>query len=141
MVLVSVLRVAESDPALLSRSVTLQGGDPKLVDLQVYEPPKNPVKIGNTYTINSLITHLITESDNVASAALVKQIGEDKVLKTYDDLKIHRPDANGGGYTAREYSNLFRALYNGTYLSKSLSEQVLSLLSKTEYDKGLVALL
>jgi hypothetical protein len=50
------------------------------------------------------------------------------------------PEATGAdNYTARQYSHLFRALYNGTYLSKPLSEKVLELLSKTRFDRGLVA--
>lgn len=141
-VLVSTLRAAESEPRLLTKIVTLAGDDSRQVGVQTaYHPPKNPVRVGGTYTINELVSHLITESDNVASSALIKGIGEDRILKTYDDLRLHRPEAKGLGYTAREYSYLFRALYNGTYLSRPVSEQVLNLLSRTDYDEGLVKLL
>ncbi len=141
-VLIATLRAAESDPKLMSKTVTLAGTDSLLTSVQNdYHPPKNAVRIGGTYTIQALVNQLIIESDNVASAALVKEIGEDRIFKTYKDLQLHRPSADESGYTAKEYSYLFRALYNGTYLSRSVSEQVLGLLSKTSYDEGIVKLL
>jgi len=139
--LVSVLRAAESDPKLLSIPIILEGHDKEIVDRQqmIYQP-KDPIRVGNKYTVNELINHLIIESDNVANVALIQVIGNDKVLKVYDDLQLPSPkEVGNSGYTARQYSHLFRALYNGTYLSRSVSEQVLSLLSKTSFNKGIVA--
>lgn len=75
----------------------------------------------------------------MANSALIQLIGEDKVFKVYDDLKLHRPSEDKEGYTVQEYSYLFRVLYNGTYLSKELSERVLELLSKTKFANGIVA--
>ncbi len=136
--LISVLRVAESDPALLNKKFTLRGADQTLVNSQMaYHPAKNQIRIGHEYTVKELLDHLIIESDNVANAALIELVGKEKILKTYNDLRL--PEPNQFGYTAEQYSHLFRVLYNGTYLSRSVSEQVLELLSKTSFEEGIVA--
>lgn len=137
--LIAVLRVAETDPSLLTRRVTVVGDNTDLVRTQAIFTPENPIRSGETHTVDELINHLIIESDNVANSVLIQLIGEDKVLKVYDDLKLHRPSQDGEGYTTQEYSYLFRVLYNGTYLSKELSERVLELLSKTKFTNGIVA--
>jgi beta-lactamase class A len=136
--LITVMRAVELDPGLLSRRVTLKGEDSKLVNSQTYYPTTNPIRTGHTYTTQELIDHLIVESDNVANAALIQQVGDDKIVKTYDDLLLHHPE-DGERYTAQEYSRLFRILYNSTYLPRNVSEQVLELLSKTRFNNGLVA--
>lgn len=138
--LISVLRAAESDPRFRSANVEIDGKDDLLVAKQTYYPVNNPIRVGRTYTIEDLIEHLIVESDNVANVALMQIVGEDRIFKTYDDLQLPRPIiSNSESYTGRQYSHLFRALYNGTYLSRSVSEQVLELLSRTKFDKGIVA--
>ncbi|MCE9628765.1 MAG: class A beta-lactamase-related serine hydrolase [Candidatus Vogelbacteria bacterium] len=139
--LISVLRVAESDPHLLSRTVSLNGDDSFLKEGQTKYQSENPVKSGYSYTIKELVDRLAIDSDNAADNALQNIVGENKILKTYHDLKLPEPGprSQGNTYTAREYSHLWRALYNGTYLSRTLSEQVLELLSRTKFTQGLVA--
>lgn len=138
--LITVMRAADLDPELLSRRVTIKGDDSKLVNSQTYYSTANPIRTGHAYTTQELIDHLIVESDNVANAALIQQVGDDKITKAYDDLLLHHPEESER-YTAQEYSRLFRILYNSTYLSRNISEQVLKLLSQTKFDNGLVALL
>ncbi len=137
--LISVLRAAESDPKLLSTPIILKGDDTELVGSQVLFPVENPIRVGNTYTVKELLEHLIISSDNVANSALVQLIGDAKVEKTYADLQMPKPEEAVNGYTAQQYSRLFRVLYNATYLSRPLSEQVLELLSKTTFTQGIVA--
>jgi beta-lactamase class A len=139
--LISTLREAETDPKLLHATAYITGkGGVLPTDIQTYYPPKDPVVIGHTYTVDQLLQHLIVDSDNIANNALYEIIGADNINKTYQDLELPTPDEDGAkNYTPQQYSHLFRALYNGTYLSKKISEQVLELLSKTYFDKGLVA--
>lgn len=139
--LMGVLRASEDNPALLSKRIRLlQVEEAFPVETNPY-PPENPIRSGEYYSIDSLLRHLVVESDNAANFALSKFLGKDKLRETYEDLALEwQPDdLVDPGYTAREYSRVFRALYNGTYLSRSLSEQVLSLLSTTTFDKGIVA--
>ncbi len=137
---ISVLRAAESDPSLLSHAVTIHGNDASLLQSMTRYPPKDPIRSGYTYTVRELVEHSLIESDNVADIALENFLGEEKISKTYDDLRVPKITAGTAqGYTAEQYSHLFRALYNGTYLSRSLSEQILQLLSTADFKQGIVA--
>jgi len=136
--LITVLRAAESDPSLLSKTITISGDDSQLQN-SVYAP-KEPIRSGSTHTVSELIEHSIIESDNVANQTLRALVGEERLSKTYADLHMPMVDAaEDRGYTTENYSHLFRALYNGTYLSRPTSENVLSLLTRTSFDKGIVA--
>lgn len=137
--LIAIMREAETNRSLLETSVALRGEDEDLVDSQVRYPVEDPIRSGRSYTVQTLVDHLIIDSDNVANNALINLIGKEKINKTYEDMRLPVPSINGRGYTAEEYSHLFRALYNATYLSRSVSEKVLDLLSKTKFDHGLVA--
>jgi hypothetical protein len=61
-------------------------------------------------------------------------------MKTFNDLQVSIGDTPSGVVTSpQEYSHMFRALYNGSYLSHEASERALNLLSKTTFTDGLVA--
>lgn len=137
--LISAMRVAETDPDFLDKPVKVSGNVDFLTESQTVYPTENPIKTGGTYTVKTLLDHLIIDSDNVANSVLSTLIGESRIHKTYEDLQLPQPESIKQGYTAEEYSHLFRALYNATYVSHSLSENLLELLSRTKFTKGLVA--
>ncbi len=136
--LISTLRLADSNPDFLSFRVKLNE-DSKVIDTQIVYPPQSPLKLGQSYTIEELLDHLIVDSDNLANLALTELIGPDRITKTYADLQLSEPRKNNDGYTGEQYSYVFRALYNGTYLSRDQSEKVLELLSRTNFTQGIVA--
>lgn len=136
--LTSVLKEAEGRPELLSLKVNVGDVDEGLNNM--YFPPSSPVRTGETYTVDELLERLIVESDNIALLVLDKIIGEEKIKKTYDSLEIAAPDQLSDNlYTVKEYSRLFRTLYNGTYLSRAFSEKALELLSRTTFTQGIAA--
>jgi beta-lactamase class A len=138
--LITVLRVIEANPDLLTEKVVLKGEDGVLVGSQVRYATENPIRTGNAYTIETLLDHLITESDNVANAALIQFVGDERLKKTYKDLEVPYPEISlGDSYTTAQYSHIFRVLYNGTYLSREYSEKALELLSQTKFTEGIVA--
>ncbi len=138
--LISVVRAAEHNPSLLTTSVLVVPGSTTDKRTQDYYPPAHPVTAGQTYTVQELLNHLIIESDNTANNVLYQLIDKSVIANTYTDLEIPTRSSNEEEVnTARDYSHLFRVLYNGTYLSKDLSESVLELLSKTTFVDGLVA--
>lgn len=137
--LMGIMRAAESDQDLLKEQLFITGSDKALVEGQQRYPVEDPIRSGHSYDVKTLIDHLIIDSDNVANVALINRIGEDKINKIYEDMQLHLPSVMDKGYTAEEYSHLFRTLYNSTYLSRSVSEEVLKLLSITKFNKGLVA--
>lgn len=138
--LIATLREAEINPGILKSTAFIKGDDGKLPNnIQTYYPPEDPVIVGQSYTVDKLLQHLIIDSDNIANNALHEIIGTEKINKTYKDLELPTLESGSDNYTPQQYSHLFRAIHNGTYLSRNLSEKVLELLSQTNFDKGLVA--
>ncbi len=94
--LITVLRVVEANPSLMTEKVVLKGEDKQFVDSQVRYPTKNPIRAGRAYTIETLLEHLIIESDNVANAALIAFVGDERLKKTYEDLEVSYPGTSAG---------------------------------------------
>jgi beta-lactamase class A len=138
-ILTTYLRMAEITPGLLDKSLEASIESPNL-DLEQNYKPANPIHLGKPYTVRSLLSSMIVDSDNNAMALLAQDISTSTVNVIYNDLQI--PISNNGAVSdisAAEYSRFFRILYNSSYLSHSASESVLGLLSETDFSVGLVA--
>jgi beta-lactamase class A len=137
--LIALLRAAETQPQLLLANITV----PKNITIpatgtQDYYPPADPVSNGNTYTVSYLIQRLIMQSDNGADVILIDYLGSPAMATVYKDLNLPAPGTSVG-ISPQNYSHLFRALYNATYLSSPDSESALQLLSQTNFTAGIVA--
>lgn len=132
-VMIGYLKEAETDPTILQKKLVYKA----YVDPGQHYKPQNPLKDGN-YSIEELIKAMIIDSDNVALNALYDNNREPfvNVLKT---LQIPPPATiNTTDFmSAADYSKIFRTLYNATYLSPEVSEQVIKLLTTTTFDKGI----
>lgn len=139
--LVAFLRQAQQNPSLFSTNVTIAAGGIDANANQDYYPPADPVKVGNTYSSQDLLSHMIVNSDNNAAFTIDQLTGKDALNKTYNDLSIPNPnDTSAVDFVSpHTYSRIFRSLYNGAFLSDSISEQALELMSKTTFTQGLVA--
>ncbi len=134
-VLIAYLKLSETDPSILSRQIYYtHAEDPG----QTFKPAK--VLSTGWHTNEEVIQSMIDESDNTSVQTLIDN-QKQAVLKVYADLSLPTPKSPSDidFMSARLYSRLFRALYNGTYLSKQLSEKALAILSKTDFDGGLIA--
>ncbi len=140
--LIAFLRASENNPDLLSEKVYLDAPQTENQDQnQDYYPSVSQAKIGDTYTTAQLLNYMIIDSDNNAALALSALIGSETLNTVYTDFKIPNGNNNLASdfLSVKMYSRLWRALYDGTYLSQNLSEQALSLLSQTTFNNGLVA--
>lgn len=98
---------------------------------------KKPV--GTKFTIEELLKALLIESDNTAHNMLMRnlseqELGELKDLIGLDDLFNEKNEVS-----AKEYSRLFRALYNSSFLTRNGSQQVLEWLAQTKFNHTLPA--
>lgn len=138
-VMIAALKKAESDKGLLNRtfkfdaSVPLDMVDPNILDEQIY--------FGKSYTYKNLIERMIVNSDNNAKNMLVSIVGDDDIFEVWTDLGVPVPtDQTPEDFlSVKDYSSFFRILYNATYLSRSMSELALEILSNTRFDSGLSA--
>lgn len=139
--LIAYLRSAQENPALYSTSITISNEDVNLHANQDYYPPISPVQQGKRYSSNELLSHMIINSDNTAANAINRLMGDEALDKTFTDLNLPvlTETTPSDFISPRQYSRVFRSLYNGAYLSPEVSEQALELLSKTTFTEGIVA--
>jgi beta-lactamase class A len=91
------------------------------------------------YPVKDLLTQMIEESDNDALHVL-NNMHIDEILQIYKDLRLPDPlKEDTEVISPREYSRLFRVLYNVGYISNKYSEEALNMLTQTTFKDGLVA--
>ncbi|HUO50485.1 MAG TPA: serine hydrolase [Candidatus Paceibacterota bacterium] len=131
--------LAESDPSVLDQTVP----DTGIPDLDAGEQVESPAQLvpGQTYTVNQLIDHMIRYSDNNAEQLLANhlaKIGQLNVLSTlFSNLGIPVNPDNPDDMTVQQYSLFLRVLFNATYLDRNYSEQLLKLMSETDFSSGI----
>jgi beta-lactamase class A len=137
--LIALLRASEVNPSLLSEAISIPASEniPNSSD-EAYFPSAEPVKSGETYTVQDLMDRLIIQSDDGADAVLTDFLGDNALSIVFSDLHIPLPGTSSG-VSPQQYSHLFRTLYNATYLTSPDSQKALQLLSQTTYTLGLVA--
>lgn len=139
--MVAYLKIAESDPAILQQKITYNGEFDynSLVDVK----PAAPLEKGHTYTVSELIRRMIVYSGNNARALLIIYLRDHHPLalkEVYDDLNLALPETDADDFmSAKDYSSLFRVLYNSTYLNKQMSELALKILSDVDFKDGIVS--
>lgn len=133
---------AESDPRLLSERIKVAGD---LNTLEQNVTPSSSAHIGQTYSIDELLTLLITQSDNISWKVLLNYLrsrySEEDFIATLSDLGIVDPrKRNDQQYiTVQGYASLFRILYNSSYLDLEMSDKALDVLTQTAFKEGIVA--
>ena len=100
----------------------------------------HPLVLGEHYRPDALLEKMIVESDNESAYLLYSLVSQEEITKAYTELGLEPPLA-GRDYDirVRDYATFFRILYNATYLTPESSERALSLLSRTDFDKGIAA--
>ena len=137
--MMSILKKAEADPALLKKKIAYNR--PELKSHQNTDVAKKLV-FGRSYTVEELMERMIKYSDNVSSWLLDDALNPRDLRRVYDDLGIPNPaDYAEQDYvlSTETYSSFFRILFNASYLRKASSEKALEYLSNADYTKGLVA--
>lgn len=131
---IAVMKVSESDPDFFQKKVAYN----EKIESNII--PEKSLQLGQQYSVEDLLFRTLVYSDNISYNLLVDQIETDLLRKIHDDLSIPYPDSATpvDFISVKQYSSLFRILYNSSYLNRENSEYLLSLLSKAEYSEGLV---
>ena len=141
-VLIAGYKLAEIEPSLLDQQITYTG-TPNLYAEQEIKPAQ-VLTVGQSYSVRELIRRAIVYSDNTAAQILFNYYPPgfiDRVIQTLG-LEFVRPEGTTENFvTPRSYANMFRLLYNASYLMRDDSNQALSLLTQSAYRDGAVALL
>ncbi len=140
--LVTYLSLADNNPKILSEK-TFYSKVNNEVEQTIDQD--DVIKINTKYTIDELLNRMIINSDNLAYGLLVKHLEtlfpeKDIYNSTLKELGLVDPrNPSEGTFSVKTYASLFRQLYFASYLSPEMSEKALSLLSKTSFNKALVA--
>lgn len=130
-------KLAEVEPKVLDQTFTYSGTPNLYAEQNI--PVVNKLQVGEKYTLRELIKRSIIYSDNTTA-----QLLSDFYAPGYFDLilnalgvKLRLDDANGEDLVSpRNYANVFRSLYNASYLTAEYSNELLETLTETEYRNG-----
>lgn len=136
--MMTALKKEMDSPGFLGQKVVYKGGfanDRKDIKSET------AMEVGKSYSLSDVVYHMIVYSNNDAMNILLSYLSEKEVQKTYSDLGITPPTPNmtDNFLNIKEYSSLFRVLFNASYLNKGLSNWALDTLSQSEFSAGLSA--
>lgn len=140
-IMMAYYEMAESDPNILNKEITYTGG-PDLNQTQDIKPEEAIVP-GQTYTVEQLIEYMVKYSDNNATALLFNAVDQNALNNIYTELNIptvqNVNESTADSVTPQQIAELFRVLYNATYISRDYSEKALQLMSQSSFTQGIVA--
>jgi len=137
-ILIAYLKKAEAEPNILSKKISLNLDEG--VISQKFNSAEKIIE-GQEYEVEKMLEQLIVDSDNTVLETLAEFIGEDAIKSTEIKMGLIDDEQADIDFTikVKDYSSVFRRLYNASYLNNEMSEKALKLLSKTKFDQGLKA--
>lgn len=133
---------AEINKKILEAELPITEEDATLNTGQHYEVFQ-PLEAGKSYPVREQVRKMLTYSDN----APVNPLMNASVLfrdAIFYDLGVFYPPSNGEksgqwNISAKSYANLFRVLYNASYLRPEYSNEILKFLSESTFNNALPA--
>ena len=137
-----IYKVAETNKDILNTPITLDETDIQLNTGQYYQPAET-LDTGKPYPLSELLRRMLVFSDNAPVKKLM-DISAPFRDPIFVDLGIlFQPEAKTAierwNITAKNYANLFRILYNISYLRPEYSNAILDELSQSTFRNTLVA--
>ncbi len=134
-VMIAYYKLAEIQPTLLDTQLEYQ---PKGFYKDQNFDPEEKLIAGQRYRAAELIDHMIIYSDNEAAALLLEHLDSRVYADVLLDLGIRVPSGDGSTdfVTVKTYANIYRILYNSSYLTREYSQRALENLAKSTF-KGI----
>lgn len=129
-------KLAEVEPKVLEQALPFTGSG--LYDEQFIQPQER-LEQGRSYTVKELMRRAAVYSDNAAAQMLFEYYPESFMDRILEALGIELRKPNGeveNPVTPRAYANIFRSLYNASYLTREYANDTLSLLAQSAYKNG-----
>lgn len=128
-----IYKLSEKDPQVLEKRIEYQNEFLESRNILKSEPH---LISGESYSIKDLVERSLIYSDNESADILRQQI-----LAIDANYMINQQNKFGFKFTTislKEYSDLFRYLYNSSYINAENSSKILEILSKSSYKNGIV---
>ena len=90
--------------------------------------------VGDTYTIEKLVSHMLIDSDNTAYNILLRNVDNSDLDKLVVELGLEELFTMDGKVTSKEYSRIFRSLYISSYLEREYSQKIITLLTQSAHN-------
>lgn len=137
-IMMAYLRLAQDDPAVLSRRLTFSGST-DYTATQGIKPPET-LKPGTAYTVEDLLRRMIAYSDNNALILLYGNIDVRNIATLMQILGVeYFPSADGGRISLKSYARFYFSLYEANYLNRAMSNRALAYLEQETFDAGLAS--
>jgi beta-lactamase class A len=135
--MISYYKLSESNPGILEETIVYKGMNYN--SQQTFQPTEEMV-VGQSYSVDELIKKSVSYSDNNANAMLIEHIDASEYRKIFTELGVEfSVSSSDKSITPKIYANLFRILYNATFLNKENSQKALKLLVESNFTDGLQA--
>lgn len=93
--------------------------------------------VGTRLTIEELMKEIIINSDDTAHRMLIRNLSAQDFEEMLTALGMEEMYDKDYNITAKEYSRIFRSLYNSSFLSREYSTKLLTWLSETRFNEFL----
>ncbi|MEI7891197.1 MAG: serine hydrolase [bacterium] len=135
-------KIAQLQPGILDKQIVISQDATNQDDSDQHYPPAEKLVAGNAYSVRELIRRMLVYSDNVPFGPLSDGVS-DYSERVLTDLGVYVPlekEKQGTwNVTTKSYANIFRMLFNASYLDLDHANEVLEMLSKSTFTKGIVA--
>lgn len=139
-ILITYFKAAEQDKKILEKEIVFNGSFGEDLTVANIQPGEKLV-VGQKYSVKELMRRMIIFSDNDAKNLLLLNLDIQIFDQCYRDLGITIPDVRvlEDFMSVKDYASFFRMLFNASYLNTEFSNEALEILSKIEFNVGLVA--
>lgn len=137
-VAIAVYKQEEAEPGFLNRRA-LYTKEIAVLNASGALNAKSSLSIGSSYSVEELVSKMITDSDNGAKDLLLETMDKKYVNDLFEIVSLSKLE-EGEEYqvSSLKYALFFRILYNSSYLNEKHSNAILELLSNATFKKGLV---
>jgi len=137
--LMAYYQMIDDDPKILDEMLSYHGDFDESYGQKI--PPAKKIESGKSYSISDLIYRMVVYSGNNSTVLLMRRMDRNYLNGVFEDLNVPKDqDANRQWLvTTKNFAYFFRILYNATYLTRTMSERALKILSEVDFKDGLVA--
>ena len=136
MTLITFLKESERDPSLLNKKIKFST---HISELPTQYIVVEELQEGKYYSVKELISRMITDSNNDATALLNSTMDFTTYFSILKGINLEIPSIYQADYplNAIQVSRLLRLIYNSGILSSDNSEYAMTLLSKSKFHDGI----
>lgn len=136
-------KTAEVNKKILDVPLEISAEDIQTNQRQNYQP-RETLEAGKSYSIHELLRRILIFSDNAPIEPLMDASDSFRTavltdLGIFFESETEKEDEGNWNINSKNYANLFRILYNASYLRPAYSNEILDQLSQSPFKNALAA--